>query len=211
MKPTVSGTLRVGIGLLLTAGVAACTTSTPPHLPSLSGAAPHTLASASVAPSSAAAYCAAGQTQVHLDKRGGPVSQQSWAFFSFTNTSRMPCTVAGYPSANLYDERGPIAISQIDGLAYPVNDPRIHPIRLAPNATAYFAVGWSAGNQGYGGSTQGCLTTTRVDVFLPNSMASSSVQARLTNVCPDGRVQPRLEVTAVAFEAAFAALGGPTP
>jgi hypothetical protein len=79
-----------------------------------------------------------------------------------------------------------------------------HSVTLSAGTSAYFGYGWVDFTPP-GGTTAGCITTTKVESAPPGDLSPLTVAVQLSAVCPGGAPS----MTAVASAKAFSAVSSP--
>lgn len=126
--------------------------------------------------------------------------EQPAAYFGFTNTSRSPCWVQGYPTVDFFDGAGHrVSAAERRGSSYQIGDPGPARIALAPQATGWFGVGWGAANPP-NMDFVGCVSPASAQVVPPNGTQKMRLPVHLrAGVCPRGG----LLVTAIGLRQSF--------
>lgn len=112
---------------------------------------------------------------------------------ALTNAGRAACTLTGYPSVSLIGPNGqprsPLRILQDPGPYYGTAG-AIAPVRLAPDASAYFDVITTAVAGEVPGETEPCPAVVAVRVAPPGDTATAQVPVQINPCNQRARVTP---------------------
>jgi hypothetical protein len=100
-------------------------------------------------------------SQLTLAKQGDESGLSNFAnIYRLQNTSQQTCTLEGYPGVQLLDEhQQPMSVTVLQQTsAYLYNTQTVQLVTLAPGASGYFILEWSAGPNSCGGAASVLVT-----------------------------------------------------